>query len=47
MWPPDAEGLLVKTGSLILVSLTLMRFIVYEYNNLRDDVRRKRKRTRR
>ena len=44
MLPPDAEGLLVKTGSFILVGLTLMRFIVYEYNNLRSDLRRKKRR---
>ncbi len=47
MMPPDPEGFLVKTGSIILVGLTLVRFILYEYNNLRDDFRRKRKRTRR
>jgi hypothetical protein len=41
---PDAEGLLVKMGTIILVSLTLARFIVYEYKNLRADLKRKRKR---
>jgi hypothetical protein len=43
---PDVEGMLVKVGSCILVTLTLARFILYEYNNLRDDLRRKRKRLR-
>jgi|GraSoi2013_115cm_1033766.scaffolds.fasta_scaffold16207_4 hypothetical protein len=43
MWS-DPEGLLVKAGSFILVSLTLARFIVYEYKNLRADLRRKRRR---
>jgi len=41
---PDLEGFLVKIGSIILVTLTLMRFILYEYNNLREDFKRKRKR---
>ena len=44
MLPPDAEGILVKTGSFILVGLTLVRFIVYECNNLRNDLRRRKKR---
>ena len=43
---PDPEGFLVKTGSVILVTLTLMRFILYEYNNLKDDFKRKKKRGR-
>ena len=47
MWPPDAEGMLVKTGTFILVGMTLLRFIVYEYNNLRNDLKRKKKRIRR
>ena len=42
--PQDPEGLLVKTGSIILVTLTLMRFILYEYYNLREDFKRKKKR---
>lgn len=41
---PDLEGFLVKIGSIILVTLTLMRFILFEYNNLREDFKRKRKR---
>jgi len=41
---PDVEGFLVKVGSIILVTLTLMRFVLYEYNNLREDFKRKRKR---
>jgi hypothetical protein len=47
MMPPDPEGFLVKLGSIILVTLTLMRFILYEYNNLKEDFKRKRKRSRR
>ena len=43
MWP-DAEGMLVKAGSFILVSLALARFILYEYNNLRADLKRRRRR---
>lgn len=46
MTPSDPEGFLVKIGSIILVTLTLMRFILYEYNNLREDFRRKRRRGR-
>jgi hypothetical protein len=41
--PPDPEGFLVKLGSIILVTLTLLRFILYEYNNLREDFKRKRR----
>ncbi len=40
----DPEALLVKGGSVILVTLTLLRFILYEYNNLKDDFKRKRRR---
>jgi hypothetical protein len=45
--PPDPEGVLVKIGSIVLVTLTLMRFILYELNNLREDFRRKKRRARR
>jgi hypothetical protein len=41
--PLDPEGFLVKVGSIILVALTLVRFILYEYNNLREDFKRKRR----
>jgi hypothetical protein len=41
---PDLEGFLVKTASIVLVTLTLMRFILYEYNNLREDLKRKKRR---
>ena len=41
---PDPEAFLVKIGSCVLVLLTLLRFILYEYNNLKDDFKRKRKR---
>jgi hypothetical protein len=41
---PDPEALVLKIGSVILVMLVLIRFILYEYNNLRDDLKRKRKR---
>jgi hypothetical protein len=41
---PDPEAVLLKAGSVILVMLALLRFILYEYNNLRDDFKRKRKR---
>jgi hypothetical protein len=44
MMMPDAEGIIVKTGSIVLVTLTLARFILYEYNNLRADLKRKRRR---
>jgi hypothetical protein len=44
MTPSDPEGFLVKTGSIIMVPLTLMRFILYEYHNLREDFKRKRRR---
>ncbi len=47
MIPPDPEGFLVKLGSLILVTLTLLRFVLYEYNNLRSDFRRMKRRPRR
>jgi hypothetical protein len=46
MMTADPEGFLVKLGSVILVSLTLMRFILYEYNNLREDFKRKKRRGR-
>jgi hypothetical protein len=46
MMPSDPEGFLVKTGSLILVTLTLVRFILYEYNNLREDFKRKKRQRR-
>jgi hypothetical protein len=40
MVPSDPEGFLVKIGSNILIGLTLMRFILYEYINLREDFKR-------
>jgi hypothetical protein len=46
MMPSDPEGFLVKIGSIILVTLTLMRFILYEYKNLREDFKRMKKRGR-
>jgi hypothetical protein len=40
---PDAEALLVKGGFLIVTALSMARFIWHEFNNLMNDVRRKRR----
>jgi hypothetical protein len=41
---PDPEALIVKGGVLALALLSISRFILHEFNNLRNDFRRKRKR---
>lgn len=39
----DPEAIVVKGGILILASLTVIRFIVYDYHKLMRDFRRNRK----
>jgi len=41
---PDFETIIVKGGIIILALLTVLRFIVYEIRNLKDDLIRKRRR---
>jgi len=40
----DPEAMVVKGGILALATLTVIRFILYEYSNLRNDFRRGRRR---
>jgi hypothetical protein len=39
----DPEAIVVKGGILVLASLTVIRFILYDYNKLMRDFRRNRK----
>lgn len=38
----DPEAIVVKGGILVLALLTVVRFIVYDYNKLMSDFRRNR-----
>ena len=43
----DPETVVVKGGVIVLASLTVIRFVLFEYQNLVTDFRRKKRRTRR
>jgi hypothetical protein len=40
----DPEAFIVKGGILALATLTVVRFILYEINNILNDFRRRRRR---
>jgi hypothetical protein len=40
----DLEVLIVKSGVLVLATLSIVRLVWQDFNNLRGDFRRKRKR---
>jgi hypothetical protein len=40
----DPETLVVKGGILVLATLTVVRFVLFEYQSLVSDFRRKRRR---
>ena len=40
----DPEALVVKGGILALASLTVVRLVLYELNNIRNDFRKRRRR---
>lgn len=46
MIPPGTEGLVLQVGSLIILSLGILRVIVYDYRNLRDDMKPRKRRRR-
>ena len=41
---PDPETIVVKGGIIVLAFLTVLRFVVYEVRNLKDDLRKGRRR---
>jgi hypothetical protein len=41
---PDAETFIVKGGIIVLASLAVLRLIVHEIRNLKDDLTGKRRR---
>jgi hypothetical protein len=41
---PDPETIVVKSGIIVLALLTVLRFIVHEVQNLKEDLSGKRRR---